>query len=108
MPLAHGVRSRTQIIVGTSISSIATTVKTASSNEITIDWYSASSATRFVHACMVRPPAIRLRVEKSAIAYSGNRKNTPKATHSTARNTLPPNVLRLIAATSQCACTNAL
>ena len=37
MPLAHGVRSRTQIIVGTSIRSIATTVKTASSSEITID-----------------------------------------------------------------------
>ena len=37
MPLAHGVRSRTQIIVGTSSSSIATTVKTASSKEITID-----------------------------------------------------------------------
>ena len=31
MPLAHGARSRTQIIVGTSTSSIATTVKTASS-----------------------------------------------------------------------------
>ena len=26
----------------------------------------------------VRPPAIRLRVEKSAIAYSGNRKNRPR------------------------------
>ena len=55
MPLAHGVRSRTQIIVGTSSSSIATTVKTASSSEITIDWYSASSATRFVHACSGAP-----------------------------------------------------
>jgi hypothetical protein len=35
-PLAHGVRSRTQIIVGTRTSSIATTVSTASSSEITI------------------------------------------------------------------------
>ena len=38
MPLAQGARSRTQIIVGTNTNSIATTVKTASSNEITIAW----------------------------------------------------------------------
>ena len=51
MPLAHGARSRTQIIVGTSSTSIATTVSTASSSEITIAWYSASSVTRFGQAC---------------------------------------------------------
>ena len=35
-PLAHGARSRTQIIVGTSSTSIATTVNTASNSDITI------------------------------------------------------------------------
>ena len=51
----------------------------------------------------VRPPAIRLRVEKSAIAYSGKRKNSPNATHSAARNALPPNVRApSLAATSPC------
>ena len=36
MPLAHGARSLTQIIVGTRITSINTTVKTASSSEMTM------------------------------------------------------------------------
>ncbi len=36
MPLAHGARSLTQIIVGTRMRSISTTVNTASSNEITM------------------------------------------------------------------------
>ena len=76
-PLAHGVRSRTQIMVGTNTISIATTVSTASDSDVMIAWYSASSANRLAHAASVRPPWIRLRVEKSAIAYSGNRKNAP-------------------------------
>jgi hypothetical protein len=36
MPLAHEARSRTQIMVGTRFSSIATTVKAARSNETTM------------------------------------------------------------------------
>jgi len=39
---------------------------------------------------MVRPRRSGCGVEKSAIAYSGNKKNSPNAAHSTARKTLPP------------------
>ena len=67
-PLAQGVRSRTQIIVGTSTTSITTTVNTASSKDTTIALYSASSAIRFFQAAAVRPLPRRLRVLKSAIA----------------------------------------
>ena len=35
-PLAHGVRSRTQIMVGTNTISIATTVSTASDSDVMI------------------------------------------------------------------------
>jgi hypothetical protein len=35
---AHGVRSRTQIMVGTRMASIAITVKTASSSDIRMAW----------------------------------------------------------------------
>ena len=66
-PLAHGTRSRTQIIVGTSSTSISTTVNTASSSD-DHDRLSASSATRFFQAARCARRRCRLRVVKSAIA----------------------------------------
>ena len=108
-PLAHGARSRTQIIVGTSSTSISTTVKTASSSEITIAWYSASSATRFFHACHGAPARDQVAGGEVGHRVQREQEEQPeRARTEHARNTLPPSVVRLIAATSPCAAPAAL
>ena len=73
--VARGTRRRTHTIVGTSSTTISTTVKSASSSEAMIEDRRSSSVTMKAQLSQVRPSALpRAWVEKSNIASSGTKK----------------------------------
>ena len=86
---SHCTRSRTQIIVGTSSTSMTTQVMTASSRVISIEAQQRRDALALVGGDLLpRPSLTRCRAWRppartAAIASSGSRKNSPKIVNTT-------------------------
>ncbi len=84
--VARGTRSLTQIIVGTSSTTMPTTVSAASISEVTIARVMVGSSARLRQASRDQSPvAVSCRL-KSASASSGSTKNVAKASSRTPRS----------------------
>ena len=84
---APGTRSRTQIIVGTSSTTMPTTVSRASSSDVVIASVIVGSSARARQASPVRSPVAGIVVLKSSSARSGSTKYAAKTSSSSQRST---------------------